>query len=263
MTTFPLPAIAVDPQGQTVSIAFTGSPTVYVDPQGVTVRAMPATITAPTTFYLPSAGSWTVTPTVAGIALTATTVVLEDNQTASVTVPVQDPGDVVTATGQTGAPTTAGVAGEAFVDSVGVLWVYNAATGWQSAGAGVELGIAETTASYTLTATPTVIPGLSVPVNVPAGLSILVECECPWILMGGTQGVVTLTLFEDTTQIKGELRTYVANASGPMNVDIEYQPATVGAHTYTVQASATQTGTVEAGTVSGSIVTPHLRVVTA
>ena len=105
------------------------------------------------------------------------------------------------------------------------------------------------------------IPGLTVPVTVPAGVSVLVECKLPWVLMGATQGVVTLEIFEDANALNNSLRTYVANASGIQDVALSYNPIP-GAHTYSAQVKSSQSATNEAGVVSGSLIVPYLRVST-
>lgn len=80
----PLPGIIVEPNGQTVSVTITSkvtgaTPTVYSDPFAVNTVSMPKTISARTTFYTSSEGPWTVN---------GQTVILEDNQVATVNIPL-------------------------------------------------------------------------------------------------------------------------------------------------------------------------------
>lgn len=86
----PLPGVTVDPQGVSTSVAITDSrgntPTAYSDHYGVNTVALPDTITARTTFFLPGEGPWTITPTASGQVTKTTTLTLEDSQVATVTV---------------------------------------------------------------------------------------------------------------------------------------------------------------------------------
>lgn len=75
----PLPGVIVEPGGAAAGVSITSPggvvPTVYADAFGVTTVSMPASISARTTFYLPSDGPWLVN---------GQTVVLEGAQVATV-----------------------------------------------------------------------------------------------------------------------------------------------------------------------------------
>lgn len=87
---YPLPAVIVDPQGVSTSVAITdkngNTPTVYSDQNGVNTISLPSVITARTKFYMPGEGPWTFTPTANGEVTSATTLILEGAEVATVTV---------------------------------------------------------------------------------------------------------------------------------------------------------------------------------
>ena len=79
-----LPGVLVDPQGQTISVTILSkpsgaTPTVYADPLAMTARTMPATITSPTVFFLPSEGQYSVN---------GRTFTVESAQVATVSIPL-------------------------------------------------------------------------------------------------------------------------------------------------------------------------------
>jgi hypothetical protein len=135
-----------------------------------------------------------------------------------------------------------------------------------TATAATELGHATTAESYTLTTTMTPIPGLSVPVNVPAGVDICVESECPWVDSGATTtSYILLRLYEDSTALNEALfQPGIANAGQPLRVSTTYTPTTPGAHTYTAQASvsAASSGAGIEALSTGLLVVPILKVST-
>ena len=86
----PYPGVIVEPQGVSTSVAITDSaghtPTVYADRFGLSTISMPDTITARKTYFLPGEGPWTITPTANGEMTSASTVTLEGDEVATVTV---------------------------------------------------------------------------------------------------------------------------------------------------------------------------------
>lgn len=123
----PMPGVIVDPQGQTVSVSITASPsgatpTVYKDQGGANTWTMPATISSPTRFFLPNPGSYTVNGQI---------VTIEGSEVATVTL--QSGAYVGTSPTQTG-PLSGGAAGQTFVDSKGESWVCLSSGVWRPAG---------------------------------------------------------------------------------------------------------------------------------
>lgn len=129
---------------------------------------------------------------------------------------------------------------------------------------GTELGRAESAANYTITTALITVPGLYLPVTVPAGVNVFVECELPWVVMGATGTFIAFRILEDATQLRNTLVHIPANNYALLRVSCSYAP-TPGLHTYLAQVQlgvASVGATVEGGLQSGSIVSPYLRVVT-
>jgi hypothetical protein len=78
---FPLPGVRVDPAGVSASVTIVDDTgvvaTVFSDRLGQNPVSLPATITVPSTFYVPAAGTWTVN---------GTRIVLEANEVATVSL---------------------------------------------------------------------------------------------------------------------------------------------------------------------------------
>lgn len=132
-----------------------------------------------------------------------------------------------------------------------------------------ELGHATTSVATNITAVLAGVTGLSQPVVVPASGLIYVETELPQILCtaGAVNGfttsitgtIVTAFLYEDGAIIAGASVSLPVNGFAPLRVAVP-RVTTPGAHTYTVSAVCSTSGTATSNV--GSIV-PFIRVTAA
>lgn len=222
----PLPGIRVDPAGQTnVAITITSSPsgltpTIYADVGGVATKTMPATISKPTTFFVPNPGAYTVN----GVTLT-----VEGNQVATVDLSAA-PGaypsslGIPVMAGNPFPPTSGNWSfGQVFVDNTGVVWTCvqpglagstAPPTFWPQPGTELTRTEVSVVATFgTLNATSlTTIVGLTASVNVVGG-PLEVEFWLPSIT-GSAAVPVNLALLEN---VNGGGSTQVAQTANLTN----------------------------------------------